>query len=111
MIQDKSMSNANVNVNEEYATPEQFHILKRVVNTVSDVYVFAKQGKSRHTGLWNLESLIESCENLREVGAKVQSDIDSYVVPMDLKDGLAGQIITIHNYTTWGTLFWGKVTS
>ena len=62
----------------------------------TDVYVFAKQGKSRQTGLWNLDSLIKSCENLEEIGAKISSDADNYVIPAELKVGLAGQIIVLH---------------
>ena len=62
----------------------------------TDVYVFAKQGKSRLTGLWNLDSLVRSCENLEEVGAKIEADINDYVIPAQLNVGLKGQIIVLH---------------
>ena len=62
----------------------------------TDVYVFAKQGKSRHTGLWNLDSLIRSCENLEELDPKIQRDRDNYVIPCGLQDGLAGQVAVLH---------------
>ena len=61
-----------------------------------DVYVFAKQGKSRHTGLWNLDSLIRSCENLEELDPKIQGDRDNYIIPSGVKDGLAGQVVVLH---------------
>ena len=66
------------------------------IRTGADIYVFAKQGKSRHTGLLNLDSLIRSCENLDELDPKIQSDQDNYVIPCGLKDGLAGQVVVLH---------------
>ena len=70
--------------------------LRNHLRTGADVYVFAKQGKSRHTGLWNLDSLIRSCENLEELDPKIQSDRDNYVIPCRLQDGLAGQVLVLH---------------
>ena len=69
--------------------------MKVHLKDTADMYVFAKQGKSRHTGLWNLDLLIKSCENLQETGVKIQSDISNYIVPTDLRAGLAGQIIVL----------------
>ena len=66
------------------------------LRTGADVYVFAKQGKSRHTGLWNLDSLIQSFENLEELDPKIQRDRNNYVIPCGLQDGLAGQVLVLH---------------
>ena len=66
------------------------------LRTGADVYVFAKQGKSRHTGLWNLDSLIRSCENLEELDPKIQSARENYVIPCGLQEGLAGQVLVLH---------------
>ena len=66
------------------------------IRTDGDVYVFAKQGKSRHTGLWNLDSLIQSCENLEELDPKIQRDRNNYVIPCGLQEGLAGQVLVLH---------------
>ncbi len=67
----------------------------------TQVYVFAKQGKSRHTRLWSLDDLISSCENLREVGEKIQSHVDDYVIPAALQEGLAGQVVVLRNISKY----------
>lgn len=48
-------------------------------NDESDIYLFARQGKSRHMGLWSYTSLIKSNANLTEVGP--QRGLNDYVIP------------------------------
>ena len=59
-----------------------------------DVYVFARQGKSRHLGLWNCASLMASNANLMEVGP--HRDSSDYVIPYDgISNSLCSLIISL----------------
>lgn len=44
-----------------------------------DVYVFTRQGKSKHLGLWSFSSLVESNNNLKEFSPS--RDDDEYLLP------------------------------
>jgi len=60
-----------------------------------NIYVMAKQGKSKQIGIWSLSKLADSNGNLSEVDPKRNSPID-YIVPLGNKlTGLCGKIIVI----------------
>ena len=62
----------------------------------SDVYLFARQGKSRHLKLWSYASLMESNANLVEVGEHRNSG--SYVIPhQGLSHSLCSILISLEN--------------
>ena len=59
------------------------------------VYVFARQGKSRHMGLWGLADLLESNANLTEAGDK--RDHCHYVIPSQgLSQSLSSLIVHLY---------------
>lgn len=59
------------------------------------IYVFARQGKSAHLGLWNLRNLVESNANLMEVEPKRSNPLE-YVIPEGgLKEGLQNKVVFI----------------
>lgn len=60
-------------------TPTNAYHLLNNHNDENDVYLFARQGKSRHMGLWSYTSLIKSNANLMEVGP--QRGLNDYVIP------------------------------
>ena len=78
---DKDSTNRNHFVlrSQENDTVE---LLERL--SIENVYVIARQGKSRHLGFWRLEELRESNENLKELGPR--RDPADFVIP---KGGLA----------------------
>ncbi len=47
----------------------------------ANIYVYAKQGKSKYTGLWCLKDLLDSNANLVEMGPEIPSKIDAPVIP------------------------------
>ncbi|KAL1446164.1 hypothetical protein MTO96_044662 [Rhipicephalus appendiculatus] len=56
------------------------------------VFVYASQGKSRHVGLWELELLLKSNENLAHFTPK--RDISEFVIPEGgVAGGLSGQVL------------------
>ncbi|XP_037499676.1 UPF0692 protein C19orf54 homolog [Rhipicephalus sanguineus] len=56
------------------------------------VFVYASQGKSRHVGLWELELLLRSNENLAHFTPK--RDISEFVIPEGgVARGLSGQVL------------------
>ena len=57
----------------------------------SSVYFFARQGKSRHMGLWSYIDLIESNGNLVEVGPKRRNPCE-YVIP---KEGISKSLCSL----------------
>jgi hypothetical protein len=62
--------------------------------TSHNVYVFAKQGKSKYTGLWSLEDLLKSNDNLVEMDPKVPIEIDNPIVPAGgIRAGLKNKLL------------------
>ena len=60
------------------------------------IYVYAKQGKSRHTALWSLDSLLSSNANLKEPDPKIAGDPDNWILPSaGITAGLCNQMIFI----------------
>ena len=70
--------------------PTDFNIEKFQEVTMDCVYVFARQGKSRHLGLWGLSALLESNSNLIEAGN--WRDPCQYVIP---SQGLAQSLSSV----------------
>ena len=63
----------------------------------SYILVFAKQGKSRHTGIWNAKTLVESCCNLLEIDPERLEDGDNYNFPeKGIAEELCGKIVVLH---------------
>lgn len=60
-------------------TPASAYRLLNNENRENDIYLFARQGKSRHLGLWSYTSLIKSNANLMEVGP--ERGYSDYVIP------------------------------
>lgn len=61
----------------------------------NQIYVFVRQGKSRHLGLWSLRNLLESNRNLVEVDPK-RSNPQEYVIPAGgLREGLKNKVIFV----------------
>ena len=59
-------------------------------------FVYAKQGKSAHTKLWPLRELLESNENLVEVGDKILNDLTNFKVPNEgIDKSLCGAIVIL----------------
>ena len=59
------------------------------------VYVFARQGKSKHLGLWSLKDLLQSNGNLKEIDPKRSDSVD-YVIPEGgIIEGLRNKILLI----------------
>ena len=62
-----------------------------------DIYLFAKQGKSKRVAIWNYSKLEESNLNLMEVDPKRNNE-NEYVLPVDRKlTNLCGKIVVLGN--------------
>ncbi|XP_074661064.1 actin maturation protease-like [Tubulanus polymorphus] len=62
----------------------------------SDIYVYAKHGKSKYLDLWNYEQLAASNNNLVEVSGEILQDRDNFVIPIDgVISGLMGRSVLI----------------
>lgn len=71
---------------------DQHHPLKNFLDS-NLIYVFARQGKSSHLGLWSLRALIESNRNLQEVDPQRSNPLE-YVIPDGgLSKGLKNKIL------------------
>ena len=64
------------------------------------LYLLARQGKSRHTGVWSFADLRESNSNLCELDPQKQLCIEEFIVPAGgIKEGLSGKIVLISGKT------------
>lgn len=67
---------------------------EELVASSSNAFVYARQGKSRRYGLWNLEALLASNRNLIEVTTK--HDASQFVLPDGgPAEGLAGKVLLL----------------
>ncbi|TRY88459.1 hypothetical protein DNTS_018884 [Danionella cerebrum] len=67
---------------------------------LEEVFVLAKQGKSLRYQLWNLESLAQSNNQLKEIDPQRAGDGTSYVLPSGgVQEGLAGQVLLLNTET------------
>lgn len=70
------------------------HPIKRFLDD-NLIYIFARQGKSVHLGLWSLRDLIESNGNLQEVDPRRSNPLE-YVIPDGgLSKGLKNKILLV----------------
>ena len=61
-------------------------------------YFCCKQGKSRHTAVWSLDSLKKSNENLLELDPSKEKQVGKYILPKGgIKAGLCSKIVIISN--------------
>lgn len=76
----------------------QNNTLTAVTNDIDekDIFVLCKQGKSPHTGLWSLQALLQSNQNLSEVNPKIAQCIDDYVLPAEGILGICNKIVILH---------------
>jgi len=59
------------------------------------IYVTARQGKSKHIGLWNYAKLMRSNQNLRETGPKITQNPREFVIhPIETE--LCNQLIILN---------------
>ena len=64
------------------------------VHAMSDVHVFAKQGKSLRTHLWPLEQLLQSNSQLTEIDPQIVAHIEDYVIPEGgINTGLKDKVV------------------
>ncbi|XP_045164436.2 UPF0692 protein C19orf54 homolog [Mercenaria mercenaria] len=67
------------------------------LEAASYILVYAKQGKSKHTGIWNAKTLVESCCNLIEIAPDRLEDGESYTFPeKGIEEELCGKVVVIH---------------
>lgn len=67
------------------------------LEAASYILVYAKQGKSKHTGIWNAKTLVESCCNLIEIDPERLQDGDNYVFPVKgIEEELCGRVVVLH---------------
>lgn len=65
------------------------------LEAASYIFVYAKQGKSKATGIWNAKTLVESCCNLIRINT-LRLD-DSCMFPDQcLEEELCGKIVVLH---------------
>ena len=70
---------------------------KNPLENASYILVYAKQGKSKHTGIWNAKTLVESCCNLLEIDPERLEDGDNYNFPeKGIAEELCGKVVVLH---------------
>ncbi|XP_005104361.1 UPF0692 protein C19orf54 homolog [Aplysia californica] len=79
------------------ASPSDQESLRRQCQThLDNTFVFAHQGKSKHTGLWALSDLLRSNNNLEEAGP--ERCADDYVIPEGgVRQGLNSQMVVLRS--------------
>lgn len=61
------------------------------------ILVYANQGKSRVTGIWNAKTLVESCCNLSEIDPSRLAEGDNYKLPdKGIEEELCGKVVALH---------------
>lgn len=72
-------------------------ICRNPLEAASYILVYAKQGKSKVTGIWNAKTLVESCCNLIEIDPARLGDGDNYKLPeKSIEEELCGKVVVIH---------------
>lgn len=72
--------------------------LLKSIEQMSDeqVYVNARQGKSKHIGLWNLSSLLKSNRNLTEIAPKITS-LPGEFITSNIGITLCSQVVVLRS--------------
>ncbi|XP_028817590.1 actin maturation protease isoform X2 [Denticeps clupeoides] len=72
-------------------------LLSWSLDSMQEVYVLAKQGKSLRYQLWHLETVAQSNAQLRELDPHRANDGTHYVLPPGgVEEGLAGKVVLLH---------------
>ncbi len=72
------------------------HQLLRDSVAPSKVFVYAYQGKSIRTGLWDLDELLHSNSQLKSVDPKIMANCEEFVIPEDgIESTLCGRIVVL----------------
>ncbi|WAR29214.1 CS054-like protein [Mya arenaria] len=67
------------------------------LEAASYILVYAKQGKSKYTGIWNAKTLVESCCNLIEIDPQRLRDEENYAFPdKGIEEELCGKVVVLH---------------
>ncbi|XP_071962039.1 actin maturation protease-like [Antedon mediterranea] len=94
-------------LNQDKCFPNLYHkpknvdlsseLTSHIQHNRSSVYVYAKQGKSKHLGVWSYQDLILSNNNLMEWQADKNEVNEKDMVLPDggIKEGLSGQIVLL----------------
>lgn len=68
------------------------------LEAASYIFVYAKQGKSKHTGIWNAKTLVESCCNLLEIDPERLENSEAYTFPeKGIEEELCGKVVVLHS--------------
>lgn len=68
------------------------------LEAASYILVYAKQGKSKHTGIWNAKTLVESCCNLLEIDPERLENSEAYTFPeKGIEEELCGKVVVLHH--------------
>ena len=78
----------------EASTRQVLQHLRQQSRAVGRALVFGHQGKSRHTGVWALQALLDSNSQLTELGP--ERTRDDFVLPQGgVEQGLCGKLVRI----------------
>ena len=91
-------------VQQDKVISNLYHIPKTILDDADfaipsskdNIFIIAKQGKSKRYAVWSYKALCESNSNLEELSPAREADEKNYVVPENgVKDGLANQAILL----------------
>ena len=89
--------NALIKASAASQVPGSLHSGRNPLENAAYILVYAKQGKTRHTGIWNAKTLVESCCNLLEIDPERLEDGDNYNFPeRGIAEELCGKIVVLH---------------
>lgn len=89
--------NALIKASAYSQVPGSPNAVRNPLENASYILVYAKQGKSKHTGIWNAKTLVESCCNLIEIDPERRADPDSYSFPdTGIAEELCGKVVVLH---------------
>lgn len=89
--------NALIKASAVSQMPGSTNTIRNPLENASYILVYAKQGKSRHTGIWNAKTLVESCCNLIEIDPERLEEGDSYSFPeKGISEELCGKVVVLH---------------
>lgn len=86
---------------QDTETPNIYHINGCITalevedqQQITDVYVYACQGKSVHTHVWYLNTLVKSNQQLMEIGSSI--NLEQFVVGEEgIEEGLCGKAVLL----------------
>ena len=76
--------------------PQISTVVSHTTSSIDDLHVFVRHGKSRHLGLWSLNTLMSSCSNLSEFNPR--KNPQDYILPdSGIKECLCSKIVILTN--------------